>query len=77
MSDRIQDLRDAITNPKAVQERRLAARRAMWSRIQAEAPNEARFIELVTARFGKPENVFLRFHSGEVLDSANYDKGVG
>jgi hypothetical protein len=70
-------LKDAFENPEQIRQRRLEARRALWNRIKAEAPDCAEFIELMTARYGKPEQVLVTLSSGEVLDSNNHDKMAG
>lgn len=68
-------LKEALENPEAVRERQLAARRALWSRIKTEAPDNAEFIEMMTGRYGKPEQVIVTLKSGEILDSATAGGG--
>jgi hypothetical protein len=55
---------------KQVAEKRMAARRALWSRIKTEAPDCAEFIEMMTGRYGKPERVTVTLNTGETLDSS-------
>lgn len=62
---------------KQVAEKRKAHRRAIWNRIKAEAPDCAEMIELIAARYGKPEELTVTFHTGEVLNPSAYDKGCG
>lgn len=61
----------------SLRQRRIEARRALWSRIKAEAPDNADFIEFMTKRYGKPEQVIVTLPTGEVLDSHRYDKKGG
>jgi hypothetical protein len=68
-------LKDAFENPEAIKQRQLEHRRAIWSRIKSEHPENAEFIELVTARFGKPERMTTTLPDGTVLDSLGYSKG--
>lgn len=60
---------------KQVAEKRKARRRALWSRIKTEAPDNAEFIETMSDRYGKPEQVIVTLPSGEVLNSAGGNKG--
>ena len=69
-------MREAINNPGKLRELQLAHRRAIWSRIKTEFPENAEVIELVTARFGKPERMTTPLPDGTVLDSLNYTGGV-
>lgn len=68
-------LMDSLENPEVAKKKRGEKRREMWDTIKRQSPEHAEFIEQVTAKFGRPEQVIYE-SGGVVWDSKRLD-GAG
>lgn len=66
-------------DPEEIARRREQHKRDMWAFIKRTHPENAEFIEIMTARYGKPEQVIHEFDgckldsAGEIIPRSKYD----